>query len=112
MKKLVLALTLLALVLAVPMTALANQGRNSMDVLTSRGWECHDIAGDFHCFDPGDANSKNSSSVNVMVFNYDGKFLGTEILWNAETYAGQPCPQDFLIDLGFFVACHRYSTLH
>lgn len=112
MKKLVLVLTLLALVLALPMTALANQGRNSMDTLMNRGWECHDIAGAFHCFDPGDANSKNSSSVNVMVFTYEGKFLGTEQLWSADTYAGQPCPQDFLIFLGPFVACHHYAQVH
>jgi hypothetical protein len=91
------------------MTALANQGQPSMDNLVNRGFACHDIAGAFHCFDPGDSHSNNSSSVNLMVFSYEGKFLGTEILWSAETYAGQPCPQDFLINLGAFIACHRYA---
>jgi hypothetical protein len=109
MKKLILTLTLLAVLLALPMAALANQGQPSISTLTSRGWQCHDIAGAFHCFDPGDANSNNASSMNVMVFSYAGKFLGTEMLWSAQTYGGQPCPQDFLIDLGAFVACHRYA---
>ena len=109
MKKFALALTLLALLLALPMTALANQGKPSMDNLVDRGWTCLDIAGDYHCFKPSAPQSEKASNLSLMVFNYDGKFLGTEILWNAERYAGQPCPQDFLIDLGAYIACHRYA---
>ena len=47
--------------------------------------------------------------MNVKVFDYNGTFLGTEQLWSVDVYAGQPCPQDHLIDLGDFIACHRYS---
>jgi hypothetical protein len=109
MKRLALALTLLALLLALPIAALANQGQPSMDTLANRGWDCPIIAGGYHCFNPGEVGKGNASNLSLMVFNLDGKFLGTEILWNADHYAGQPCPQDFLIDLGDFIACHRYA---
>jgi len=90
-----------------------------MDRLRDRGWECSQLPGDtdYHCFDPGDGKSKNTSSVNVRVFDGGKKFLVTEILWSVDTYGGQPCPQDQLLDLredvpGIelpFMACHHYS---
>jgi hypothetical protein len=103
------AALLLAVVFAVPGNALANNGKISPDRLIERGWTCIDIAGEPHCFDPGDMRSKNSSTVNVMVFNAEGKFLGTEILWSVDLYAGQPCPQDQILFLGFAYACHHYG---
>ena len=93
--------------LALPATVFA--GGTALDRAMNAGWACADIAGAMHCFDPGDGASKNPSSVNVKVFDYDGTFLGTEHLWSVDVYAGQPCPQDHLINLGDFIACHRYS---
>jgi hypothetical protein len=109
MKKLVLTVAILTLLLALPMTALANNGRVSMDNLIARGWTCIPIEGEPHCFDPGDAKSNNGSTMNVMVFDASGKFLGTEILWAPHIYNGQPCPQDQILNLGFAYACHHYS---
>jgi hypothetical protein len=108
-KKLLYSILVLVLLLAFPMAALANQGTPSMSNLENRGWICEDIAGDYHCFNPAFLNNKNTSTIQVMVFNYDGKFLGTEILWSVDIYAGQPCPQDQLLFLGPYVACHRYA---
>jgi len=97
--------TLVCVALAVPASVLAV---TPLERTLNAGWSCADIAGAIHCFDPGDARSSNAASVNVRVFDYDGSRLGTEQLWNAELYAGQPCPQDALIDLGAFIACHHY----
>ena len=86
-----------------------------MERLVEKGWVCGgDSETEFHCFDPGDGKSKNTSSVNVRIFAGDGKFSGTEILWSVDKYAGQPCPQDQILDLrdilGIpFMACHHYS---
>jgi hypothetical protein len=113
MKKFVLvfsvAVLLIAVLFAVPMAAYANNGKVSMDHLQERGWTCVPIEGEPHCFDPGDGKSNNNATINVLVFDADGKFLGTEILWLAHIYAGQPCPQDQILDLGFAFACHHYS---
>jgi len=107
MKK-ILSITLLTLLLlAIPATALA--GGTALDRTVQAGWTCADVAGAMHCFDPGDGRSNNSASVNVKVYDYDGTFLGTEQLWRVDLYAGQPCPQDHLIDLGMYIACHHYS---
>jgi hypothetical protein len=103
-----LSITLLALVLlALPAAAFA--GGTPLERAQNAGWQCADIAGAWHCFDPGDMHSQNSATVNVKVYDYDGSFLGTEQLWRADLYAGQPCPQDHLIDLGAYIACHHYS---
>ena len=107
MKKLLMTLLLAALLLALPATVFASG--TPLDRTINAGWTCDYIAGAWHCFDPGDGHSKNTSSVNVKVYDYDGSFLGTEQIWSKNVYAGQPCPQDELIDLGFGWACHRYS---
>ena len=98
---------LAALLLAMPATVLASV--TPLQRTINAGWACADVAGAMHCFDPGDGHSKNTSSVNVKVYAYDGSFLGTEQIWSKNVYAGQPCPQDELLDLGFGVACHHYS---
>jgi hypothetical protein len=107
MKKLLMTLLLAALLLALPATVFA--GGTPLDRTKNAGWTCVDVAGAMHCFDPGDGPSKNTSSVNVKVYDYAGSFLGTEQIWSKNVYAGQPCPQDELLDLGFGIACHRYS---
>jgi hypothetical protein len=96
MKRLALTLTLLALLLALPMAALANQGQPSMDNLVNRGWACPIIAGDYHCFNPGEAGKGNASNLNLMVFNLDGKFLGTEILVECRELCRPTLPTRFL----------------
>jgi hypothetical protein len=107
MKKIYWILLIVALMLALPATVFA--GGTALERTENAGWTCADIAGAMHCFDPGDGKSKNASSINVKVYDYDGTFLGTEQLWSVDVYAGQPCPQDHLIDLGDHIACHRYS---
>jgi len=110
MKKISAILILAALLLAIPATVLA--GATALDRTMNAGFFCADLAGAMHCFDPGDARSKNTASINVRVFDYDGSFEGTEQLWRADLYAGQPCPQDHLIDLRPempYIACHHYS---
>ena len=107
MKKISVILLFVVLLLAIPATALA--GGTALERAEKAGWQCADVAGAMHCFDPGDGKSRNASSVNVKVYDYDGTFLGTEQLWSVNVYAGQPCPQDHLIDLGAFIACHHYS---
>ena len=107
MKKIYWILLVVALMLALPATVFA--GGTALDRAEKAGWACDDIAGAMHCFDPGDGRSKNASSVNVKVFHYDGTFAGTEQIWSKSVYAGQPCPQDQLLDLGFGIACHHYS---
>jgi hypothetical protein len=107
MKKIHWILLIVALMLALPATVFA--GGTALERTENAGWTCADIAGAMHCFDPGDGKSKNASSINVKVYDYDGTFLGTEQLWSVDVYAGQPCPQDHLIDLGDHIACHRYS---
>jgi len=107
MKKIFMIFVLAALLVMVPVSALA--GGTALERTINAGWQCGDIAGAMHCFDPGDAHSSNSASVNVKVYDYDGNFLGTEHLWSADLYSGQPCLQDALIDLGEYIACHHYS---
>jgi hypothetical protein len=107
MKKLLLVTMLAALLLAFPTSALASG--TPLERTMQAGWTCGDIAGAMHCFDPGDAHSNNGATVNVKVYDYDGSYLGTEQLWLVNTYSGQPCPQDELLDLGFAIACHHYS---
>jgi hypothetical protein len=109
MKKLVITVSILTLLLALPVAAFANNGQVSIDRLLQRGWQCIPIEGEPHCFDPGDGQSNNQATINVMVFGADGEFRGTEILWSPDIYAGQPCPQDQILDLGFAFACHHYS---
>ena len=107
MKKIYWILLIVALMMALPATVFA--GGTALERTENAGWTCADIAGAMHCFDPGDGKSQNASSINVKVYDYDGTFLGTEQLWSVDVYAGQPCPQDHLIDLGDHIACHRYS---
>ena len=107
MKKIFTMMLFAALLLTIPATVFASG--TPLERTMNAGWHCEDIAGAMHCFDPGDGKSKNTSSVNVKVYDYDGSFLGTEQIWSAAVYAGQPCPQDELINLGFGVACHHYS---
>ena len=107
MLKRVAVVTVVCAALAVPVSVLA--AATALDRTLNAGWDCSDIAGAIHCFDPGDAHSSNAASVNVRVFDYDGSRLGTEQLWNADLYAGQPCPQDALINLGTLIACHHYA---
>lgn len=107
MKKILATMLLAALLLAIPATVFA--GGTALERTINAGWTCDDVAGAMHCFDPGDGRSKNTSSVNVKVYDYDGSFLGTEQIWSVKVYADQPCPQDELLDLGFGIACHHYS---
>ncbi|MES0361111.1 MAG: hypothetical protein ABUK20_09370 [Anaerolineales bacterium] len=113
MKKLMYVLLLVSLLAVIPVAALANEGKPSMERLEDRGWTC-DPLGEWHCFNPAFGKSKNTSSITVNVFELDGKFLGTEVLWSVDTYAGQPCPQDEILtpaDLDGlpYYACHHYS---
>jgi hypothetical protein len=114
MKKLTYAILLVSLLMVLPTAALANSGKPPMDIQSQNGWTCIDVGdGDYHCFDPGDAKSKNVRSLNVRVFTGEGEFLGTETLWHKDIYAGQPCPQSMILTpemLGMpFYACHHYS---
>jgi hypothetical protein len=107
MNKILTTLLLAALLLTVPATVFASG--TPLQRTINAGWACEDVAGAMHCFDPGDGRSNNTSSVNLKVYDYDGSFLGTEQIWTVNVYAGQPCPQDELLDLGFGMACHHYS---
>jgi hypothetical protein len=115
MKKLLFVLLLISILMVLPAAALAKEGKPPMDRLAEKGWYCDGKEEtEFHCFDPGDKKSRNSSSVNVLVFNGKKEFLGSEILWSVDHYAGQPCPQDVILDLQVilgipFMACHHYS---
>jgi hypothetical protein len=106
-KKLLKVSLLTTFLLAIPFTVLADG--TAFDRALNAGWVCDDVAGAWHCFDPGDGRSRNSSTANVKVFNYDGDFLGTEQIWLGDLWAGQPCPQDALVFLPFGVACHHYA---
>ena len=79
MKKLLYVILLVLLLTVIPVAALANEGKPSMQNLVDRGWTCAPI-GEWHCFNPGSGKSKNASSIQVLVFEPDGKFLGTEVL--------------------------------
>ncbi len=109
MKKLLKVSMLAAFLLAIPFTVLA--GGPTVDRAIDAGWECVDVGdGDYHCFDPGDAKSRNSASINVNVYEGDGSFLGTEQIWRGDLYSGQPCPQDEVLTvLGTYKACHHYA---
>jgi len=113
MKKIFTSVLLGLVLLVVPITALAGAKGPDVDNLTTRGWECISVGGEPHCFDPGDAKSRNGATVNVLVFDEEGQFEGTEILWLAgkapEKISERPCPQDALLDLGFAYACHHYG---
>jgi hypothetical protein len=113
MKKILLASMIaslfLAVLLAAPLSALANNANVSLEKLMERGWMCVPIEGEPHCFNPASPYSNNQSTITVMVFSAEGQFRGTEILWAAHLYNGQPCPQDQIIDLGFAFACHHYA---
>lgn len=124
MKKLLYALLVISLLAGIPIAALAdegevttNQGKVSMDRLIDQGWTCAPI-GEWHCFNPASGKKEAPASITVRVFTPDDhpnprKFLGTEILWRADIYGGQPCPQDHLLtpeDLHMpYYACHHYS---
>ena len=84
-------------------------GGPSMGNLEDAGFVCADIAGAMHCFNNLPAGQ---ASVQVMVFDYNGNFQGTELLLRSDLYAGQPCPQEGLdeySDIGGYHACHHYS---
>ena len=111
MKKINLGLLLLLLT-AIPVVTFAHESNPDMDKLQERGWHCElipPVDGDWHCFDPGDARSKNQGSVNVLVFDGDKHFYATEILW-LKYNGGQGCPADELLDLGFAFACHHHTA--
>jgi hypothetical protein len=107
MRKIISIALLVLILVALPATVLA--GETAMQRTINAGWHCDDIAGAMHCFDPGDARSKNAATMNVKVYDYDGHFEGTEQLWNSDLYRGQPCPQSEIINLGPWQACHHYS---
>lgn len=117
MKKLLYALLVVSLLAAIPIVALANQGKPSMENLVAHGWDCP-ILGEYHCFNPVSVNSMNTSSIQVLVFELNGKFLGTEVLWREDLYLHgmQPCPADEILtpdDIGIpYYACHHYDTGH
>ena len=112
MKKLLYVTLLVFLLAALPTAAFANEGKPSMERSIDRGWTCAPI-GEWHCFNPASGKSKNTSSIPVKVFEEDGTFLGTEILWRADLWGGQQCPQDQLLtpdDIHIpYYACHHYS---
>ncbi len=114
MKKSLAILLMVLVLLTVPVTALAGAKGPDIDRLKSAGWTCDVIGGEPHCFDYGDGKSRNSASVNVMVFDAEDNFEGTEVLWIVGkapygVLAERPCPQSELLDLGFAFACHHYS---
>ncbi len=95
--------------------AAARDGNVSQQQLERAGWDCSTVvAGEPHCVSPsatfGDRLAAEDPSIPVMVFGADGSFLGTEILIREDLYAGQPCPQDVVLELPFgYVGCHHYA---
>ena len=84
--------------------------------LQARGWFCLPPEATpenvYHCFTPG----QNSAALNVLVFDADGAYLGTEHLIRADLYAGQPCrgtpegPYQFVpVGPGYY-ACHHFDV--
>ena len=115
----VIFLVLMLSVVAVSVAA-AKDGSHTQDQLVDAGWVCGPPLGPpGHCFPPGTANrTPPARTLQVKVFNPEGEFLGTEILWHVDIYSGQPCPQDALLDLNTisggvipYIACHRYPEL-
>jgi hypothetical protein len=91
-------------------TAAQAAPRTALDRTIAAGWNCADIAGAMHCFDPGDVRSSNAKSVNVKVYDYAGAFLGTEQIWTFPMSGPRQCPQDQLLNVGFGLACHHYAN--
>ena len=85
--------------------------------LENAGWICGaPAAPPGHCFTPGTDKRASARTIPVKVFDEAGHFEGTEILWNKNIYAGQPCPQDVLLDLEEIAGipywgCHRYPDV-
>lgn len=111
LRRSVSVLSVLALLLVVALPASANKGNVTAEKLADAGWVCDNIEGEDHCFSRA-SQIGSSPSINVMVFNTDGSFAGTEILWHNSVYAGQDCSQDPILDLNPglpYYACHHYS---
>jgi hypothetical protein len=92
-------------------SAEVSAGGPSEAQLANAGWVCGPPAGPpGHCFPPGEVFG--SPTITVMVFE-GGHFAGTEILWRADIYAGQPCPLDEVLDLSGeglpYFACHHFE---
>ena len=90
----------------------------SQTQLERAGWDCFDVGPEPHCVSPSagffDRVLAGDASIPVLVFGADGSFKGTELLLRADLYAGQPCPQDQVLDLqelsGIpYFACHHYA---
>ena len=110
-------LVIILSVVAVSVVA-ANNSSHSQDQLVNAGWLCGPPAAPpGHCFPPGMDKRASARTIQVKVFDEAGDFLGTEILWHKDIYAGQPCPQDALLDLEEgehpipYWGCHRYPEV-
>jgi hypothetical protein len=95
----------------------------TMPQAQAAGWDCNPhvlIGGYYHCAPPGKASvadlivGTDVSSIVLRVFTPDGTFAGIETLLRADLYAGQPCPQDSLVQWDFlpfgYYACHHFDT--
>ena len=106
-----LLIAIMAALLAVPAISQSQKGMTPFERTVAAGWACTDaIADRWHCFPPGAFHQDRSISVKVYRID-DESFLGTEILWSEQVYAGQGCPQDAISTgtPGYF-ACHHYDN--
>jgi len=103
-------------------TVASAQGFSPAD-LVNAGWDCLDVGGAIHCFEPGSLEgllTEEAEVVTALAFsNTDGHFLGVEQNIRADLFHGQPCPTDPpsrqytdllpIFGLHYF-ACHRYDS--
>lgn len=103
-------------------TVASAQGLSFAD-LQNAGWDCVDVGGATHCFEPGGLAgllTGEAEVVTALAFsNTDGHFLGVEQNLHADLFHGQPCPTDPpgrqytdlmpLFGVPYF-ACHRYDS--
>ncbi len=114
-KLIAMVIALMVLMVAVSVAA-AHDNTHTQGQLEDAGWTCGPpFAPPGHCFPP--RATVNNANITVKVFDEAGHFLGTEILWRADLYAEQGCPQDSILALDLnedgiidFYACHRYDT--
>jgi hypothetical protein len=111
MKKTSLLIALLLACLIVPAFAQSRKGMTPLERVKAAGWACDpSVPLRDHCFPPGAFHQDRTIQVKVYLSS-DGSFLGTEILWSAEIYAGQGCPPDSIgLSVPGYFACHHYDN--
>jgi hypothetical protein len=118
------AVALVAVALAV---SAGPAGAVTQSRLENAGWTCispQPVTDEPHCFRPGGLQglfSGEARAVTALVFDLDGRYLGTEINVRGDVFHGQPCRKDpptyeythllpiFGID---YWACHRFDSSH